>query len=61
MRENDIASAPFDFAQDDIVREDDSVCGVMLSEVEAFPIANIRNEFKTLSKKLFKFLCEKMI
>ncbi len=35
MRENDIASAPFDFAQDDIVRR------VMLSEVEACAIANI--------------------
>ncbi len=35
MRENDIASAPFDFAQGDIVR------GVMLCEVEACAIANI--------------------
>ncbi len=35
MRENDIAHAPFDFAQGDIVR------GVMLSEVEACAIVNI--------------------
>ncbi len=35
MRENDIASAPFDFTQDDIVR------GVMLSEVEACAVTNI--------------------
>ncbi len=35
MRENDITSAPFDFAQADIV------LGVMLSKVEACAIANI--------------------